>query len=194
MIIAFGYKARSGKDTAANYLVNQHGFKPIAFAGQLKKTVQAAYGLSDAQLYGDEKLTVDPFWNKTPVELLQFIGTDVFRDKVDPSHWIKNTMRIIDLNPSENYIVTDMRFSNEAEAIRSRGGYLIRIDRDADLRGNIGRSRVHQSEVDLDFFTDWDVILDNNGSLQTLFEGVETVLREIGEGRISKEQASEVAA
>lgn len=176
MIIAFGYKARSGKDTAAEFLIHQYGFKRIAFADALKHTTAAAFGLSDEQVFGDQKLEVDPFWGVTPASLLQTVGTELFRDNVDEDHWVRVVMRAIDAEPGANWVIPDCRFPNEAEAVKARGGIVIRVDRDADKRGDVARNASHASEVSMDEYTDWDWILDNNGAPQHMYEQLEVIL------------------
>ena len=77
----------------------------------------------------------------TPRLLLQLIGTDGGRDIVHPQIWVNATMA--DYNPKynsrpedrmdkldyPNWIITDVRFPNEAEAIKKRGGIIIRVNR-----------------------------------------------------------------
>ena len=54
MLIAFGYKAESGKDTASTYLKDKYGFKVLAFAENLKEFCFEHLGLSKEQLYTQE--------------------------------------------------------------------------------------------------------------------------------------------
>lgn len=54
-IVVFTGKARSGKDTAAAMLCEEYGGVALAFADPIKRFLQAAYGLTEAQLWGDEK-------------------------------------------------------------------------------------------------------------------------------------------
>lgn len=66
-----------------------------------------------------------------------------------------------------NWIITDVRYPNEAEAIKSLGGILIRVDRETGYKDN------HISETALDDYDGWDYIIDNNGTLEDLRNKVE---------------------
>ena len=50
MIIGFCGFAGSGKDTAADYLVNFYNFDRISFAGPLKDTLSAVFGWERSML------------------------------------------------------------------------------------------------------------------------------------------------
>lgn len=184
MIIGFGHKAQTGKDTAADYLVSKYRYTRVAFAEALKRTAMAAFGFTVDQVYGDKKLDIDLFWGNTPAHFLQVIGTDLFRDKVDQDFWVKRLHNDLvtaadALNKNIAHlkvVIPDVRFHNEAEAIKSWGGIVVRVDRDESLRRDAGRDPNHPSETALDDFTDWDYILDNNGSIDQLHDGVDTIL------------------
>lgn len=76
----------------------------------------------------------------TPRMLLQKIGTDLFRNQLHPNTWINATFAnykpiagTMDVRRSRetfpNWIITDVRFQNEADAIKERGGKLIKVIR-----------------------------------------------------------------
>jgi len=180
MIIGLGHKARSGKDTVAEFLVNQYGFEPISFAKALKHTCKALFDLTDDQVFGDKKLEVDTFWGVTPVRLQQVLGTDIIRENFDANHWVKIVEKKVTESPDINWVITDMRFENEANWVKRMGGTTIRVDRELELRGDIGRDPNHVSETALDDYTDWDWIIDNNDSLAQLYAGVETIMENLG--------------
>ncbi len=69
-----------------------------------------------------------------------------------------------------NWLVTDVRFFNEAQAIKDRGGILIRVDRDSDSKDS------HVSENELDNYKDWDYVIDNNYSLAELILRVRQIM------------------
>ena len=66
MIIGLGFKARSGKDTVADYLIENYGFKRLAFADALKEGCRHIFELNDEQLYGELKEVEDDYWGVTP--------------------------------------------------------------------------------------------------------------------------------
>lgn len=69
-------------------------------------------------------------------EVLQFAGTELHRNTWDQDIWVKALMRRIDkfqkqfVEVSSFFLVTDVRFPNEAQAILARGGTVYLIHRD----------------------------------------------------------------
>lgn len=81
----------NGKDTLAEYLVKNHGYEQMAFAKPIKDISKILFGFNDEQLYGSKKEEIDERWNTTPRQMMQYIGTDMFRK--DPGFgehfWVK---------------------------------------------------------------------------------------------------------
>ena len=90
----------------------------------------------------------------TPRELLQIIGTECIRDKVHPNAWVNalfadykyeihrsevptRAAGFIDQHVYPNWIITDMRFPNELEAVKSRGGITIRVNRFTSIKNDL---------------------------------------------------------
>lgn len=122
MIIGLTGPAGSGKTTAAKYLVERYGATRFSFAEPLKRMAMMIYGLSEEQVFGplEAKEAVDSRHGKSPRELLQFLGTDVCRTWLGPDVWANAALS--KLEPGRLYVCDDVRFDNEAEAIRERGG------------------------------------------------------------------------
>lgn len=59
-VVVFTGTARSGKDTAARFLCEAYNGVSIAFADPIKRFMAGVYGLSEAQLWGNEKEVVIP--------------------------------------------------------------------------------------------------------------------------------------
>jgi len=180
MLIGLSGKKRHGKSTVTNYLVKQYRFVEVSFAWPLKEIVgKQLLGLSDSQLYGttEQKETIDPFWGKSPRELLQIIGTDCFRDKVHPDFWVKLGQRNINslLFKHQNIVVSDCRFPNEVKAIESLGGTMVRIFR----RNYRDDGDQHPSETALDNYPFEYIITAGDGEIQELYNNVEVVLDKI---------------
>ena len=152
-IIGFSGKIGSGKTTLAKFVHEQLPEYEIKhFATALKQASAIITGLPE-----------DWFWNQdmknqqftfageitTVGAFLQWFGTDVMR-KFDNSVWVKALFN--QLGDSSNWIIDDVRFINEANAVSS-SGLLIRLEGDpAGIRANSGRNLTHQSEIELD---DW---------------------------------------
>jgi hypothetical protein len=170
-IIGFGHVAQSGKDTAARYLAVNHFFTHGAFAGALKDAAGAMFGLSTEQLHGRTKEVVDPFWGVTPRNLLQRLGTEAGRNVFGDDIWIRALRRRIETSSSARWAISDVRFPNEAEAIRAWGGYLVRIDRPgAGATGGIAR---HASETALEGWDGWDETIVNDSTLDAFHTKIE---------------------
>jgi len=141
MIIGFVGFIGSGKDTAADYLVNFHGFRRDSFANTLKDAVAAVFGWDRVLLEGrtNEARTwreeVDSWWaerlnmpNLTPRWVLQYWGTDVLRNQFHDDIWIasiENKLR----KTKDHIVISDVRFPNEIQAIHNAGGLVVRVQR-----------------------------------------------------------------
>lgn len=121
---------------------------------------------------GMQRMTVRQF--------LQELGTDACRVGLHPNTWVNALMagyQPLDYNPITeaeiypNWIITDTRFTNEAEAIKSRGGIIIRVD-----NKNKKDSQTHSSETALDNW-EFDYVIDNSGSIKELSGKVYDMLR-----------------
>jgi len=144
MIIGFVGFIGSGKDTAADYLVNFHGFRRDSFASTLKDAVAHVFGWDRTLLEGRTKQArewreeIDTWWserlnmpNLTPRWILQYWGTDVCRNHFHDDIWIaslENKMR----KTSDNIVISDVRFPNEIQAIHNAGGIVVRVKRGND--------------------------------------------------------------
>lgn len=141
MIIGFVGLIGAGKDTAADYLVNTHGFRRDSFANTLKDAIAHIFGWDRTLLEGRTKEArewreqVDPWWSArlnmprlTPRWVLQHWGTDVCRVAFHDDIWIaslENKMR----KTSDNIVISDVRFPNEIKAIHNAGGRVVRVQR-----------------------------------------------------------------
>ena len=129
MLIGLIGNKRVGKSTFADYLVDSKGFKTIAFADPIKEGVKIMFDLTEEQVNGDLKEVVDQRWGRTPRNFLQTIGTDLCRNTFGQDVWIKRMKMEIEKKMSQkaDIIVSDIRFPNEADAVKDMGGILIKI-------------------------------------------------------------------
>jgi len=92
------------------------------------------YGYTDIDNIEYNDLTIESEF-LTPRKLMQLIGTNAGRNIVHPSIWINATMVDYEKgNRNPNWIITDLRFPNEAEAIKKRNSILIRLERPIEQR------------------------------------------------------------
>ena len=144
MIVGFVGFIGSGKDTAADYLVNFHGYRRDSFANTLKDAVANVFGWDRVLLEGrtaearEWREQVDTWWAQrlnmpqlTPRWVLQRWGTEVCRQGFHDDIWIasvENKMR----KTADNIVISDVRFPNEIKAIHNAGGKVIRVKRGAE--------------------------------------------------------------
>lgn len=143
MIVGFVGFIGSGKDTAADYLVNYHQFRRDSFANTLKDAVAYVFGWDRTMLEGRTKSSRewreqrDEWWSQrlgreiTPRLMLQLWGTEVCRQGFHDDIWIaslENKMR----KTSDDIVISDVRFPNEIKAIHNAGGIVVRIVRGED--------------------------------------------------------------
>jgi hypothetical protein len=163
-------KKESGKDTAYTEYFKYRGFVRVAFADDVKEIASAAYNIPLTHFYENEHKEaplrqypvlpemahlpykfVDGCW--TPRAFAQFEGDQ--KRRVDPDFWIKRTFSRMDKNT--NYVITDLRYRNEAEYLRAAGAKLIRVNRHT-LPAN---AEEHESETALDTYEHFDHVIQN---------------------------------
>jgi hypothetical protein len=133
--------------------------------------------------------------NPTYREFLQVLGTDALRNIVHENIWVNALMvdykTIIPINDEHfehvstghytlkhdvalpHWIITDMRFPNEMDAVKARGGITIRVNRDNGTRAI--DLNPHPSETALDNH-EFDFVIDNNDSISDLIDKVKEIL------------------
>jgi hypothetical protein len=162
--------AGAGKTTLARYLCDRHGFERHRFAGILKGMLKVL-GLTDEQLDGDLKeIPCALLGGKTPRLAMQLLGAEYGRDMISPTLWVDAWAKGIE--GKDLVVVDDVRYPNEVDAIKRRGGYLVKV---------IGRSAVisnacHSSEMmDLDV----DEEIENTGTMGDLFAQVDRIVERL---------------
>lgn len=220
MIIGIHGIKRSGKDTVAQHIMQNHpGLVQVAFADAIKEALSASF-----HTYGIDELTglniiLDDFyeggrydrdnfdlgisnasahlWLRSALKvlrttypdielripddikfesrkvwtiriLMQVLGTDIVT-KYHPDYWVKITVCDIETiikNGHPGVIVSDVRFDNEAQALRNINAKMIFLQRET------GNTDNHLSEQGLTP-TDSDVLIINNGTLEDLYNKVD---------------------
>jgi hypothetical protein len=131
----------SGKDTIADYLVDNYNFTKLKFADKLKDVVSVMFSLDREMLEGSTKESREereeplPFWTKelgkeiSPRYILQVFGTECMRKGFYDDIWVSFVKEEILKNPEKNYVLPDTRFGNEAKMIKDLGGSIWFIQR-----------------------------------------------------------------
>ena len=137
----------------------------------------------------------------TPRKLLQLLGTECGRDIIHNNIWVNALMSryppkevINAINKTTdgsygvkqpNWIITDVRFPNELQAVKDRGGITIRIIRPDFIENALTGEKFpvkvhrqeHESETALDNYK-FDYEIQNNGTIAELIDKVEVILKQ----------------
>lgn len=179
--------AQSGKDTAAGFLIDQ-GWKRLAFADALRDSVYLLNPIvrTVCSDFGAEQIRVQDIvdtigWDRAKVdvaeirELLQRMGTEVGRALYGESFWVDRVLA--QMTPDQNYVITDVRFPNEVEAVKSVGGRVIRI-----YREGVGAVNTHVSDQGIDNL-EFDSIILNDGPLEQLEQSIYSAVASFSDWR-----------
>lgn len=190
MIIAIHGKAGSGKDTVGKMIQQyEKSFEIRKFADKLKDIVCIILNC------GREKLEDRAFkeskidWlNLSVRELMQFIGTELFREQIHTDIWVKLLMNDYkeigkyDYSKDDfvvsypNWVITDLRFKNVYLYLKNnyKDVVFIKINRPGI------KSLNHSSEFDLggDDIT-WNYVIENDGTLEELSKKINKIVLEL---------------
>jgi hypothetical protein len=173
-VIGIAGWARSGKDTIADYLVENHGYTKVSFSTPMK---EAMYRLNPRITVNEIpntalRIGVDVYgWEGLKERspdirgLLQRFGTEVGREMFDEDFWVDYALNSIP--DGGRAVIADVRYPNEADAIKALGGKVYRV-----LRNGVGPANDHASEHALDGY-EFDGQIDNNGTLEGLLQNVQ---------------------
>jgi len=169
--------AGSGKDSVCEQIVGKYGFKRIALADPLRDIVQLSFVLDEDSVWDRERRELPmefPGEDWSVRKLLQYIGTEMFRNNIHKDTWVHNFKQR--LEPGVNYVLTDVRFPNEREDIASFfGGKILYVEvvregydgKDVGIKG-------HESEAHA---IHGDIIIHNSGTLEDLRKATDDTLK-----------------
>ena len=129
MIIGLSGYARSGKDTVAELLGLNYGFKRISFALPMRDALYRLNPIVKGSIVGEElRLAeyVDHFgWEDAKAlpevrRLLQVFGTEVGREMFGKTFWIDQAFKRAE--EYQRVVIADVRFPNEADTVKIKGG------------------------------------------------------------------------
>lgn len=177
-LIGIHGKAGVGKNTVSDFLCGSYkGYYEEAFADPLKQTAAVAFGIPITYfLDRDLKETPHPYWNKSPREILQSLGTEMFRNYLGSDFWIRRMAGRVnnDLLPEDvgaydeqdTVVIPDVRFQNEYDWIIANDGHIIHLTRpDISQVGIPG----HSSESDINLHNlERTFTCDNDGTIAQL--------------------------
>jgi hypothetical protein len=180
-IIGLSGYAQSGKDTAAEALLDL-GYERVAFADILRDCVYAQdhpvfWNAITEETMGVQEIVDQLGWTQAKLQFpvirrsLQRFGTEVGRNILGENIWVDATFAR--LNPDGKYAITDCRFPNEADAIKAKGGWTVRI-----TRKGLGPLNQHASETSLDRYK-FDFSIVNDGTKEEFQQLVRKLERAI---------------
>ena len=181
MIIAISGKIGSGKSTVGE-IFEKEGFQLNSFAKSVKDICCILFGYDRDKIEGSTP--EDRLWRETidknhtnligkdftPRDAMVLVGTTFGRNMIHPNIWIETLFNRYDKNT--DLLITDLRFPNEYEEIKKRGGIVIRINRSGL------KSSSHISECALDEHN-FDYVINNDGNLIDLENKVLNIINEI---------------
>lgn len=174
LLIGLTGRARSGKSTAAEHLVGTYLLEHYAFADPLRDGLMAIFNLDPTDFEGDRKEQPLAWLDRSPRQLMQSMGTEWARNTVHPDVWVKLAEQNLDymtkaLGAVLGFVVSDVRFENEADLIRRRGGTVIHI-----FRPDAQAVNPHVSEAGVAADKD-DLTLTNYGTVDEFLRSLDEV-------------------
>lgn len=157
ILLGLSGKRRSGKTLLANILASDFGYIHLSLAKVLKEEVRELYGLSQLETDGIYKEQVNLTYKKTPRQIM--IEHGLMRRNTEPNYWIKRLrQQILDTKQAQlrKFVISDIRFPNEADWIKNHHGYLVRLERAIELTGNPIND---PSETSLDNYDGFDLLV-----------------------------------
>lgn len=203
-------KAGSGKSTVAQYLfLNYKNVYTKAFADALKAGCAMMFGIPIEHFYNQElKEMTNPVWGVTPRKILQFVGTEMFRDKINElipglegSFWQKRLEECVNGNlvsyspdpeagmeffreaeysDGDVVVIEDVRFQNEVDFILESGGCIIKLIRPTETVEEVGIKNHASEHQNLQFVPRLYSCIYNGSSKEDLYVHVDETLKDLG--------------
>ena len=172
-IIMICGKARSGKDTLADYLIKGIENKKVCRI-QISQYIK---------YYAMKYFGWDGKDETKPRDLFNKLGTEIIRNKIDPNFHINRLVEDIEVLSYfyDTFIVSDVRFPIEIEKVKEKYNNVVTIKVQRDSNELTESQKKEVSETALDNYTDYDYFIDNNGTLEELESKAKAILKKIGE-------------
>lgn len=182
-LIGITAAAGSGKDTLADHIAANFGHVKYALASPIKQLLNERFGWTD-EMWNDRQWKeaghpqCGSIWNGgprhfSPRSWAQWLGTDVGR-ALDANVWVNQMLVKWERLPrSQGLVVPDVRFNNEAHAIREHLGVIVRIDRPSatPINAHISENGVDPSLI--------DATISNDRSIDDFLTEAVSVLRNL---------------
>lgn len=162
----FGYTRRGLADPIKELLNARFGWKPEQWQDRVWKEAPAVCCVDSVSINNNDVSYRDPFlqWERhspylSPRELAQWLGTEVGRDTFGDDAWINALFNWWNKQKRPLLVVPDLRFDNEAQAIRNRGGVVLRVIRPgvAAVAQHVSEQGISNNLIDLNILNDRDI-------------------------------------
>lgn len=170
-------KARNGKDTLAEFILEE-------YAKRNKATLNLAFG-SYIKMYAQKITDWDGNEETKPREFLQYLGTDIIRNTIDDLFFVNRICEDIKVYSYffDTLVISDVRFIKELEIPTAMFENVIKIKIKRKNTSELTKKQQnHQSEIDLDNYTDYDYVINNDGTLEDLKEKTKKIIEVIENG------------
>ena len=176
LIAITGFK-RSGKDVVSDYISRKYGYNHVKISSKLKSIIKVAFDLTNDDLESCKKDTINKDLDVSPRVLMDFFGTHVFQyelNKVMPNigrkYWINDLMKKWKNDP---IVISDLRFHHEVDEIQKNTCIIMRVN-----RASVGTDTHLVSEKEIsELKVDYE--LDNNGTLEDLYNQIDVIMKRI---------------
>lgn len=185
-LIGLSGKAGSGKNYLARHALLPLGFFPIALADHFKVDAVVRDGAPLDEVFFTSK-------SEATRELLQKRGTEEGRWVHGEDIWIRTLEAWIAAHVAKGwnrFVITDVRFTNEANWVKLMGGMVVQVTGRGGLEGAMSQ---HPSEVDLDGYEGYDVVIDNRPSSQQVGDPVQELKKSAVQFLSRPQEVSRVA-
>lgn len=172
-IIILSGKAQSGKNECASIIKNYYNDLGL-------KTVVISYA-SYLKMYAKEVLGWDCSESTKPRDFLQQVGVELIKNKINPNMLID---RVIDDIKVYSYffdviVISDARFVDEISIVKDNFSNVSVIHVLGKNNSLTDEQRVHSTETGLDNYSDYDFIINNDGSKEELRNKIFYLLEEV---------------
>ena len=176
-ILGISGKRGVGKTALANYLARHRGFIVVSFAKPLRELAKSLFPFSEFDFVSPARKE-KPFsgYPWSPREFLIHLGE--FMRYHDEAYWVKKGVESCS-DPEQRYVFDDVRYPNEAEAIKAVGGKILRINR-YEKNNPYGKDLDIPSESSMDKYAfDYTIQDCANTTLSQLHNEGENVFKEL---------------
>jgi len=170
MLIAISGKMGSGKDTLAQIILNYFQKKGVKckylkFADTVKKSSALITQTTVEDNYNNKDKII-PNLDMSIGRFQQLFGTAMRHIHTDI--WVYPVIQEYLADVTNVCVISDCRFKNEAKIIKEHGGLIFRINRSDENEMNKTRDANHISEIDMDDYCDYDLVIQNDYTMEYL--------------------------